>query len=245
MRESAQRKLLIEQLESAQASLAESERQAGILQERQRMAGEIHDTLAQSFTSIVMHLEATEQSLTGESESTRTHLRQARQTARQGLLDARRLVQALRPASLEEATLAEALQRTIHRWSQETGIQAQFSIMDDPYPLNPDAEVILLRALQEALTNIQKHAHAHTTTVTLSYMQDQVSLDVQDDGIGFNPDLPYPSTSQVGSGLGLGVMRQRVAQLSGEVIVESSPGQGTTLVVQLPVHEQAGMGINR
>ncbi len=239
MRESAERKRLIEQLEAAQENLATVERQAGILQERQRLAQEIHDTLAQGFTSIVMQLEAADQALPQAEPTVRRHIRQAQDTARASLAEARRLVLALRPAPLEGASLPEGLERVAGRWAQETGIRADFAVTGAPCPLHPEAQVTLLRAAQEALANVQKHAQAHQVRVTLSYMDDQVALDVHDDGHGFHPEDPPRLPDQRTGGFGLQAMRERVAQLGGVVIVESSPGQGTTLAVQIPLSDPA------
>jgi signal transduction histidine kinase len=234
--ESAERKRLIEQLEATQHSLAAAERQAGILQERQRLAQEIHDTLAQGFTSIVMQLEAADQALPDGPPAVRSRIRQACDTARASLTEARRLVQALRPAPLVSATLPEALRRVAERWMQETGITADFNITGIWCSLHPEIEVTVLRAMQEALTNVHKHSQARKVSVTLSYMEDQIALDVQDDGQGFRPeDPPHSRDDQVGGGFGLHVMRERVAQFGGMVIIESSPGQGTTLAVQIPI----------
>ena len=235
IRESTERKRLIAQLEAAQLNLAAAERQAGILQERQRLAQEIHDTLAQGFTSIIMQLEAADLALSEEEQAVRLRLGQARETARLSLAEARRLVQALRPEPLEGASLPEAMARVAERWKQESGIPVDFSVTGTPYALLPEVEVILLRALQEGLANVTKHAQARRATATLSYMDDQIALDVQDDGIGFDTELLSRSPDQDGSGYGLQSMRQRVAQFGGQVIVESAPGQGTTLAVQIPV----------
>ena len=235
MRESIERKRLIEQLEAAQEELAAVERQAGILEERQRMAGEIHDTLAQGFTSIVMQLEAADQALPGDMISVQDHVLKARETARASLREARRLVLALQPEPLEEVSLAEALRREAEGWTHNSGIQSNYSVTGDPISLHPQAEVTLLRAMQEGLANVQKHADAQEVNITLSYMADQVALDVQDDGQGFDPQNPGSSGDQGNGGFGLQVMRKRVEQVEGEVIVESIPGQGTTLVIQIPI----------
>jgi signal transduction histidine kinase len=235
MRESAERKRLIEKLEETQRSLAAMERQAGVLQERQRIAQEIHDTLAQSFTSIVMQLEAADQALPEQETSGRSRILRARETARAGLVESRRLMQALRPAQLEEASLSEALARVIHRVMQETNLKISFAVTGTPHPLHPEVEVTLLRALQEGLSNIQKHARARQANVTLSYMEDQLALDIQDDGSGFDPEVLHRKTAGSLGGFGLEVMRSRVAQFGGELIVESTPGQGTTLVIQIPL----------
>jgi len=235
MRESTERRHLIEQLETTQRNLAAVEHQAGILQERQRLAQEIHDTLAQGFTSIVMQLEVADQALPEGSGAARNRIQQAQSTARASLAEARRLVLALRPAPLEEASLPEALGRVAERWTQETGIKTDFTVTGDPCPLHPEAEVTLLRAMQEALANVHKHAQARNVSVTLSYMDDQVAMDVHDDGIGFDPENPAHPPNQVGGGFGLRVMQERVAQLGGTLVVESSLGQGATLAIQVPV----------
>jgi signal transduction histidine kinase len=239
IRESTERKRLIEQLEAAQQNLAAMERQAGILQERQRLAQEIHDTLAQGFTSIVMQLEAADQALPEGQGAVRKRLLQARETARLSLGEARRLVQALSPEPLEGATLPEALRRVVQRWQEETSIPVNFSITGTPYALPPDVEVILLRFMQEGLANIRKHAQASRVTVTLSYMEDQVALDVHDDGQGFDPILLSRPPDQSRGGFGLHTMRERLAQLGGQLIVESSPGAGTTLAAQIPMEVKA------
>ena len=228
MRESTERKRLIEQLQAAQDSLAAAERQSGILQERQRLAHEIHDTLAQSFTSIVMQLEAAEAVLPAESGPAQSHVARARDTARVGLGEARRLVQALRPAQLDDATLVEALRRVVARWQGESGIEVGFTVTGEPQALHPDLEVTLLRSVQEGLTNIRKHARASVVNVTLSYMNDQIALDIQDDGCGFDP-------GKTGTGYGLQAMRERIAQLQGEVFIESAPEAGTTVAIQVPM----------
>lgn len=244
MRESKQRKDLIEQLEAAQENLAAAERQAGILQERQRMAGEIHDTLAQGFTSIVMRLEAAEQSLPEELTPARKHIDKARQTARESLREARRLVMALQPKELEAASLPDALRREAAGWEANTGIEMKFSVTGDPILLHPEIEVTLLRAMQEGLTNIRKHAQASEGVVTLSYMQDQVALDIQDNGRGFDPQILQNPTDRGGEGYGLRAMRQRAENMGGSLIVESSPGEGTTLVVQLPAANEIHQEFN-
>ena len=243
MRESTQRKLLIEQLEATQAELANAERQAGIMQERQRLAQEIHDTLAQGFTSIVMQLEAGEQALPAEAAEAQAYIQRAREMARLSLVEARRLVQALRPSPLEGASLPDALKRVTERWGRETGVKIEFTVTGSPYELHPDAEVTLFRATQEALANVRKHAQADSVNITLSYMDDQLILDVQDDGIGFDEERTVGAPPRFESGYGLPAMRQRVAQFGGEVILESTPGGGTTLAVQIPIGIDPGGAI--
>lgn len=230
--QSGQRKELIDQLQRAQADLAVAERTAGMLEERQRLAREIHDTLAQGFTSIVMHLEAAEQALPDETDTASKHVAFARQTARDSLVQARRVVSDLRPIPLEESTLTDAITRTAARWTDETGIQTRVNFTGSAETLHPEIEVTLLRALQEALANVRKHAHASQVTVTLSYFSTGVILDVQDNGIGVRG---RSANGHLSGGFGLQAMRERVAELHGTLLIESEPNEGTTLVVEIPL----------
>lgn len=235
MKESSERKRLIEQLEATRHSLAAAERQAGILQERQRLAQEIHDTLAQGFTSIVMQLEAADQALPEGQSPVRSRLHQARETARLSLVEARRLVQALRPEALEGASLPDAMARVADRWRQETGTAITCSVTGCPYELPPEVEVSLLRLQQEGLANVAKHARASQVMVTLSYMEDQIALDLHDDGVGFDPERLPARQDHQGNRFGLQTMQERVAQIGGTMVVESHLGGGTTLAFQIPV----------
>ncbi len=229
--QSEERRKLLDQLQSTQTELAEAERKAGVLAERQRLAHEIHDTLAQGFISIIMHLETAEQALPSANAEISHQIQQAKETARHNLQEARRVVADLRPESLENDSLPAALARTVQRWSQQHNIPATMHTTGTPLPLHPDVDVTLLRATQEALANIHKHAQAQTVSVTLSYMSDTVLLDVQDDGVGLNGAKPSP----FGGGFGLQAMRERAAQFGGELLLESEPGGGTTVVVSIPI----------
>ena len=233
IRKGEERRLLLDQLQETQAELAEAERRAGVLAERQRLAHEIHDTLAQGFISIIMHLETAEQTISEPASETAHQIQQAKETARHNLQQARRVVADLRPESLENDSLPAALERTVQRWSQQHGIAANMQTTGTPLPLHPDVDVTLLRATQEALANIHKHAQAQTVSVTLSYMGDTVLLDVQDDGVGLNGAKPSP----FGGGFGLQAMRERAAQFGGQLLLESDPDGGTTLVVSIPIQD--------
>ncbi len=229
----------------AQAALAlenlrliEEARRAGMIGERKRLAREIHDTLIQGFASIVVNLEAAEGSLGEFPDPYARHLDEARATAREGLSEARRIVWALRPGALEGAPLPDALARLAGRWSKATGVRADVAVTGEAVPLSTEAEVTLLRVAQEALNNVGKHAGARRAVLTLSYMGDNVTLDVTDDGVGFETE---GAASQAGpdGGFGLGAMRERVEGVGGTLLVESEVGGGTTLAVGLPV---AGRG---
>jgi len=232
VRQSRERQRLIEQLDATRAELAVAERQAGILEERQRLARDIHDTLTQGFTSIVMLLEAADASLGADHPSAR-HVARALRSARENLAESRRLVWALRPQPLDRAGLPEALDRLTRELSEETGIKAETVVTGDPRPLAEQQEAGLLRVAQEALTNVRKHAHAAAATVTISYMPDITVLDVHDDGRGFDPDHAATNRTPDG-GMGVVAMRERVHELGGSLEVESRPGGGTTVVAELP-----------
>jgi signal transduction histidine kinase len=203
--------------------------------ERQRLASEIHDTLAQGFTSIIMHLEAAEPHVPAILTNAQRHLEMARYVARDSLVDARRLVRSLQPAQLEEATLPYIIQRVASRWAEASDVPTTTTITGNDQRLTPEIEVALLRATQEALANIRKHASAQSVNVTLSYMGDTVVLDIQDDGRGFDADEQKVALPSPDGGYGLKAMAERVVQLGGNFQVESIPGEGTTLVVQFPI----------
>ena len=229
--QSTRRRDIINQLEQTQAELAAAEYHSGILEERQRLAHEIHDTLTQGFASIVMHLEAADQALLGDPDILKKHMDRAKETARSSLDQARRVVHDLRPDLLEQFSLPDALKRVTDRWSEATDIKATTAITGDPIPLHPNIEVILLRAAQESLNNIHKHAQATNVQLTVSYMRDVVILDVKDDGIG----LSNPRQSPLSGGYGLRAMRERVKDFGGSVELESNPGEGTVVVVTIPL----------
>lgn len=240
----------IEELEAARtenlrlaSEAAAQGRTAGVLAERQRLAREIHDTLAQGFTSIVMQLEAAEQALECDPQQTAVHLDRARRTARTNLAEARRTVDALRPQPLEHAALADALRTVADRWhdAHHDDVEVSITVDGEPVAMAPEVDTTVLRITQEALTNIGRHAEARHAVVTLSYLGDLVLLDVQDDGVGF--DIAHggpPRRAGSGGGYGLVAMRERVALLGGELTVESRPGEGTTIAARIPVSGAAG-----
>jgi signal transduction histidine kinase len=222
-----------QELSTARSELATAERRAGMLGERQRIANDIHDTLTQGLASVVMLLEAAQAAYrAGEPEAGR-HIEEAARTAREGLQDVRRLVWDLRPEALERGTLAEALARLTSTLGEQTGVSAHIVATGEVVGLAPGIEVTLLRVAQEALANVRRHAGAREVTVTLSYMGDEVAVDVQDDGRGFVPGMLIGANP--GGGLGLTAMRERVEALGGTLTVESAPGEGTTVVAQVPV----------
>lgn len=215
---------LAEENANLQARLLASAREAGVLGERQRMAREIHDTIAQGLTGILTQLEAVDDAI-DDIPAVRSRLNTVRTLARESLNEARRSVQGLRPAPLDEAQLATALHDVAAKWSRTTGKPVSVSVTGDPRPLHAEVETTLLRVAQEALANVSKHAASATRVgLTLSYMDDVVVLDVRDDGCGFTLGAADSSDA---SGFGLIAMRQRVTRLAGEFVIETAPGQGT------------------
>jgi signal transduction histidine kinase len=207
-------------------------REAGILDERRRMAQEIHDTLAQGLTGIVTQLQAAEQAVDDQARW-RRHVTAATRLAREGLTEARRSVHALRPEPLEKGRLDEALAGVAERWSALHGIPVQVTTTGVVRPVQPEAEFALLRAAQEALANVARHARATRVGLTISYMDHEVALDVRDDGLGF--DATHLAATRPGrAGFGLVAMRQRIEALAGTLQVESEPGGGTAISACVP-----------
>ncbi|MEV6673736.1 sensor histidine kinase [Streptomyces sp. NPDC051162] len=223
-RETRRRQCLIDDLVRTRDELAAAQREAGRLAERQRLAREIHDTLAQGLSSIVLLARAAE---TAAPDAGRARMREVGRTASDNLAEARRFVQALTPPALEDAPLPEALRRVTAR----TLPTAVFHLDGEPCALPVESEVALLRLTQEALANVVRHARADRAAVTLAYLDGQVTLDVYDDGVGFTPgDGPADGRRT----FGLHGMRERIAELGGTLTVESAPGEGTAVAVALP-----------
>ncbi|GLZ14086.1 histidine kinase [Actinomadura sp. NBRC 104425] len=193
-----------------QAQLIVQAREAGVADERRRLAAEIHDTIAQGLTGIITQLQAA-----GDDE----HVRRAIALARESLREARRSVHDLAPAQLEHDTLPEALKKL-------TDGRAGLTVTGTAVPLHDELEAALLRIAQEALANATRHAHANRIGVTLSYMDDEVTLDIRDDGRGFT----RPSR-----GFGLTAMRERAERVAGTLEIESEPGRGTAVSVRVPL----------
>jgi len=228
---SANRRLerLSEENAGLHAQLLVQAREAGVLDERARMAREIHDTLAQGLTGIIAQLQAAR---TFEGEEHQRHLGTALDLARESLAEARRSVRAMAPQSLEASSLPSALAETAAAWSQRHGVEAEVRVTGTPLPMHAEIESALLRTAQEALTNVAKHASAGRVVVTLSYLGDQVALDVRDDGVGFDPSLVAGSPEA--SGFGLLSMRQRVQRLAGMLEIDSELGGGTAVSARVP-----------
>jgi signal transduction histidine kinase len=232
--QSSRRAALIAELDRTREELAAERHRAGVQAERARMAAEIHDTLVQGFTSIAMLAESARAELDRDA-SVRTAadtVATIERTARENVAEARSLVAALAPAELSGATLAEALQRLADKSQRELGVPVDFAQIGGGRPETAsgfiDLDVVLLRAAQEALHNVGKHAAASAVCVELRYSPGRVELLVSDDGCGFQ-------RSADASGFGLRGMRQRIEAQGGWLHVDSAPGAGTRLRVELPV----------
>lgn len=231
----SRRRLIAELTEALSANeemrqqLLDQARETGVRDERQRMAREIHDTLAQELSAIASQLEASLHS--PNSADWRPRVTSALALARDGLAEARRSVMALTPASLAETPLPQALDALARRWGSGAEVRSGFTLDGDRYPVPEDVEAALYRVAQESLTNIAKHAKASRAHVTLSYMEERILLDVRDDGLGFDAGEP-------GDGHGLSGMRQRIAELSGTLTIDTGPGEGTTVSASVPARER-------
>ncbi|MEU7382996.1 sensor histidine kinase [Streptomyces sp. NPDC042207] len=239
-RESERRRELIEELVATRAELADAERAAGTLAERERLAREIHDTLAQGLSSIQLLLRAAQRALPDGSPAA-AHIEQARATAQDNLAEARRFVHALIPPDLERGSLAGALERLCS--GPAAPPEVRFTVSGAPAGLPTPYEVALLRIAQSALGNTLRHARAQRAEITLSFMDTAVALDVVDDGAGFDPGAEHASARPgraADGGFGLPAMRARAEALGGTFTVESSPGQGTAVAVTLPYPDSGG-----
>ena len=243
-RESEQRRSLIEELTAARADLAAADHHAGVLAERERLAREIHDTLAQGLSSIQLLLRAAQRSRPGAADPAADpaagYVERARQTAQDNLAEARRFVAALTPPDLADSSLPAALERLCATTTERSGLTAHFHLAGTPTPLPAAREAALLRIAQSAVANTVRHARAARVEVTLSYMDSEVALDIVDDGVGFEPAAAGAPTAEDG-GFGLATMRARAGALGGRLTVESAPGAGTAIAVLLPDRPRGGV----
>ncbi|MFD6803197.1 sensor histidine kinase [Streptomyces cyaneofuscatus] len=232
--QSRERAALIAGLEAGREEIARLSAAHGALAERERMSREIHDTLAQGFTSLLMLSQAVESELDHDPPRARRHVALMTRTARENLAEARALVAGGSPADLDGGSLAEALGRLAERHSGGTGAPARLTVTGTARPLPTAHEVVALRACQEALANTRKHAGgAVPVTVLLEYAPDALTLSVRDGGRGFAPRSPH-------EGYGLAGLRARAEEAGGRAGVHSAPGSGTTVTVRLPLNPLSG-----
>jgi len=225
---SDQRAELIRELESTRAALADAHREQGIVAERERWAREVHDTLAQGYTSIVVLAQTAAAQLPGEPDAAAERVALIEEVARENLAEARAMVAAFAPVALDSSTLVEALERLTERFGRETGLVTRLdtAALGGGGALSRPEEVVLLRGAQEALANVRRHASASAVVLRVSRVGDVVAVHVEDDGVGFDPASS--------AGVGLAGIRDRAEQVGGAVDVASAPGQGTRVTVRVP-----------
>lgn len=225
--QSQERAELIRELEESREEIARLSREAGVAGERARLAAEIHDTLAQGFTSLVTLVQAAESELDRDPERARGHLALAARTARENLTEARALVAGLMPSELGgTGSLDQAIRRQLARLAEETPVQGTYEVDGESTQLPTVLEVVLLRAVQEALTNVRRHAGAAQVRVTLRVDEGRATLRVADDGVGFAPGAT--------EGFGLRGMRARARQVGGTLTVGRGEEGGTVVELEVP-----------
>ncbi|MCS5480918.1 sensor histidine kinase [Corynebacterium sp. YIM 101645] len=248
VRISREREELIDQLIATRTQLAETERAAGVAEERQRLAHEIHDTVAQGLSSIQMLLHSAERDLLNlgldeqQLAGPTRFIELARTTAKDNLGEARAMIAALQPASLSETSLENALGRIAAGFAAAGELNIEVSVEGNGRQLPMRTEAALLRIAQGAVGNVAKHAGAGRCRVTVTYEPDEVRLDVVDNGHGFDPSEVAGRPSGLGH-IGLDAMRRRAAEQGGSLEVESTPGYGTAVSVAIPLPAETEGGV--
>ncbi|RLK52158.1 sensor histidine kinase [Microbacterium telephonicum] len=245
VRDERERRRLIASLVAAQAEtaqlqdeLARTQRESGAGVERTRISRDIHDTVAQSLSSIGMLARAAR---TDSAPAMADALDQIDRLSRDGLVDARRIVNAMAPTELEGSALGDALRRMLAQLEEDTGIRTDLRIDEGLPALSMGAEVALLRTAQSALANVRAHARASRVVVTMADAGDAVRLDIADDGVGFDATRWGRAARRPdGSGYGLRAMRARLRELGGDLDIESTPGDGLALSASLPFGDSHG-----
>ncbi|UYM03436.1 sensor histidine kinase [Solicola gregarius] len=233
--QATERQRLLDELHEAQGELAEAQHRAGVVAERARLSREIHDSVAQGLSSINLLLQAADQDWEARPAAAREHVSQAAITARDGLDEVRRVVRDLAPAELSAGgDLPAAVQRVTDEATRDRG-RASVRVHGEPAVLPDPVGTALLRTTRGALANVVEHADASHVVVSLTYQPDSVTLDVRDDGRGFDPTASSPA-GQPARGRGLAGIRARVEELGGSLAVESAPGDGTALAVSIPLN---------
>lgn len=232
-----------DELRRTRAELAATQHESGVLAERARLAREIHDTLAQGFSSIILVSRAARRSLSaGDLESTEESLAMVEATAAENLAEARNFVRGLASPALAQSSLAESLSRLCSQTQREArarggALRCSFRLDGEPIDLPQPYKVTLLRAAQASLANVWLHAKAESAVVSLAFLGSEVTLDVFDDGRGFDTESLADAVAgrADGSGFGLRSLRERVVAQGGKLTIESAPGEGTVVAIRLPL----------
>ena len=213
------------------ARLYEQARLSATLSERNRLARELHDTIAQGLTAVTMQLEAAQRGFERDPARARTRIARAHELSRATLEDVRRSVWTLAAPLIDGRALGHALEELTERFAARTGLPASYAHSGPPPPLGHAAATQVLRIVQEALQNVEKHARAHTVAVGSELVDGELRIWVRDDGVGFAPDAP--PTHSNGNGFGLLSLRERARLAGGTLQVESAPGAGTRIIVTI------------
>lgn len=241
--EGVNQRLALDELRRTRTILAHTQHEAGVIVERERLAREIHDTLAQGLSSIVLISRAAETSLdAGATELTRERIRTIQAEASENLAEARRFVRAPGPKDANAESLVLRLRRTCENTERQaaargTSLRCRFELDGEAVRLSTSCEVALLRAAQSSLSNVAQHARASTAVLTLGFLGPDVTMDIYDDGVGFDAaaTLSAAMVRPDGSGFGLRSVRERIMGLGGLVGVESANGEGTVVAIRLPL----------
>ncbi|NTW38331.1 MAG: sensor histidine kinase [Cellulomonadaceae bacterium] len=240
LRDAEDKQRTFDELTEAREHLAAAEREGAVSHERERLAREIHDSLAQGLSAIDLLLRAARTAVEQGDERASSYLMQAQDAARDNLVEARRVVEALAPVPLDNVTLAGALARLAARVQRanDTGVDAptvHVQVAGEERPLSVRVESALLRATQSALGNVVQHARARHVALTLTFEPDAVVVDVVDDGQGFDATQTAPrSPHGTHGGFGLTAMASRMRELGGSLSIETSPGEGTAVALRVP-----------
>ena len=218
---------------TARQLVEETRRELAVLEERNWLAREIHDTLAQGLIGIIWQLNAAERTLGDELTGAHEAIEKVREVARESLKETRRSVWDLRAGPLLGLTLVQAIGREADRTLEGTGMQNELRVSGEERAVPSGVEAAALRITQEALANVVKHADAERVEIEIGFGESELRLLVSDDGSGFAPEMLVASSD--GGGFGLVNMRERARLLGGEAVVRSESGTGTTVEITIPL----------
>ncbi|MET3809115.1 signal transduction histidine kinase [Arthrobacter sp. UYEF3] len=245
-REAENQRRAADELRRTRAELAASQHDAGVLAERERLAREIHDTLAQGFSSIVLVARAAEKSLAdGDTATAVARFALVQQTASENLAEARNFVRGLSSPQLQGTSLIESLRRLCESFETSAaarglGLRCRLELDGVAVELPQPYRVTLLRAAQASLANVRDHAKASNAVVTISFLGSEVTMDIYDDGVGFDPAGlgAHIMARTDGSGFGIRSLQERVTALQGSLEIESAPGEGAVVAIRLPLDDE-------
>lgn len=203
-------------------------------EERQRVARDIHDGPAQSMSNVVLKAEICERLIDVDINKVREELKQLKRIVRESLQDVRKIIYNLRPMSLDDLGLVPTLQRYIMTFQEDTGIVVSFNTKGAYDNIKPVISLTVFRIVQEAISNINKHANARNAAINLEFRDEELTLHIYDDGKGFSVEKLTDKSGNINSGFGLLSMRERIELLNGELKINSEMGKGTRINIVIP-----------